>query len=419
MPTPAPEPGAQPSTAPAPATQPPPTQPPAAQAPAAQPPAIPEGDGIPVFRLSTPTAAAQQTAAARVAARVAAQSARAASAERAAAQRAVARASAQGAVTSALTARDTAARSLASAQATLAALTSRADNLQALADSAATKAAHSRRLLTGLVLELGRQRAGTASVDALLTSGDNLLSALGSIDRLSQLTGSIDAVRERSENDAAHKQSFLDQMITARDAAALVPIAARQADLDAAQIALDAATAALAELDVAAASPARSNTTVIEAWSAPALLSVLDTGQLSTQRWALPTVGGITDVFGPRPTRPLPTVGDFHRGTDIGAACGATVHAATSGVVSSVGPLGTYGNWIVIDHGAGLQTGYAHLATGELLVSVGDSVAAGEVIADVGRTGAATGCHLHVEVRVDGLRVDPQPFLAARGVRLG
>jgi len=431
MPSPAPTPPISPTparepAAPTPSAQPPgrPDAPAAAPTPVpvpvpvpvAVPVAVPEDDIIPAVPHAIHRPDAHAVAAEQAAAQAAAQAVRAA-AERAAARQALARTSAQNAVTAALTERDTASRALTSAQATLAALSSRADTLQTLADTAATKAVHSQRLLTGLVLELGRQRTGTASVDALL-SGDNLLAALASVDRFSQLTGSIDTVRARAARDAARAQSLLDQVVTARDVAALIPIAARQADLDAAQAAVDAATLTLARLDAAVASPAGSATAVIDPAGA-ARLSALDTGQLSAQGWALPAFGRITDVFGYRPIRPLPTVGDFHHGTDIGAACGAPVHAATSGIVSSVGALGTYGNWIVINHGSGLQTGYAHLATGEVLASEGDHVAAGEVIAGVGRTGAATGCHLHIEVRVDGTRVDPHPFLAARGVTLG
>jgi murein DD-endopeptidase MepM/ murein hydrolase activator NlpD len=146
---------------------------------------------------------------------------------------------------------------------------------------------------------------------------------------------------------------------------------------------------------------------------------VADTGQLTSQGWAAPAIGTITDLFGPRPSLPLPGVGAFHYGTDIGAACNAGIYAATSGVVVAAGPLGTYGNWILIDHGAGIQTGYAHVADGETLVSVGESVIAGQVIAGVGSTGASTGCHLHFEVRINGNRVDARPFMAERGIDLG
>ena len=149
------------------------------------------------------------------------------------------------------------------------------------------------------------------------------------------------------------------------------------------------------------------------------LLAAVDTGQLSSQGWASPTIGPLNDGFGPRPNIPLPGVGAFHNGTDVGAACGAPIYAATSGVVEAVSPQGTYGNWILINHGDGIETGYAHIADGGTLVSIGESVAAGQVIAGVGSTGASTGCHLHFEVRVDGNPVDPLGFLGNRGVVVG
>ncbi|HSP51350.1 MAG TPA: M23 family metallopeptidase, partial [Cryobacterium sp.] len=139
-------------------------------------------------------------------------------------------------------------------------------------------------------------------------------------------------------------------------------------------------------------------------------------GQLSSQGWAAPAFGSLTDGFGPRPDRPLPEVSDFHRGTDIGAGCGAAVYAASAGVVVAAAPLGTYGNWILIDHGSGIATGYAHLAEGQTLVSVGETVIAGQVISSVGSTGSSTGCHLHFEVRAAGTAIDARPFLVARGV---
>jgi len=80
---------------------------------------------------------------------------------------------------------------------------------------------------------------------------------------------------------------------------------------------------------------------------------------------------------------------------------------------------GTYGNWILIDHGSGISTGYAHLADGGYAVSAGQTVAAGQLIGAVGSTGASTGCHLHFEVRLGGIAVDAIPFMAGRGITLG
>ena len=147
------------------------------------------------------------------------------------------------------------------------------------------------------------------------------------------------------------------------------------------------------------------------------LVSAADAGRLSDQGWALPAVGRVTSGYGPRPELPLPGVSPVHYGTDLGAVCGAGVYAATSGIVAAVGEVGSFGNWILIDHGEGVATGYAHVATGSTRVAVGDQVAAGQVITAVGSTGASTGCHLHFEVRLGGIRVDALPFLEARGIR--
>lgn len=137
--------------------------------------------------------------------------------------------------------------------------------------------------------------------------------------------------------------------------------------------------------------------------------------------WAIPASGRITDGYGPR------TVicgaggcsGSFHYGADIGAGCGAPIYAAASGTVVYAGYLGTYGNFVKIDHGNGVATGYAHIGYGGTYVGVGQQVSAGQNIASVGMTGAATGCHLHFEVFNWGSRVNPFPWMADRGVPLG
>jgi murein DD-endopeptidase MepM/ murein hydrolase activator NlpD len=146
---------------------------------------------------------------------------------------------------------------------------------------------------------------------------------------------------------------------------------------------------------------------------------VLDTGQLMDQPWALPEAGPITSPYGARPDHPVAGTRDFHAGTDIGAACGSPILAATAGTVVQAERDGTYGNWVLIEHGDGIQTGYAHIMNGGTEVVVGQNVAAGQEIARVGATGAATGCHLHFEVRITGKAVDAVPFMAKRGIALG
>lgn len=87
----------------------------------------------------------------------------------------------------------------------------------------------------------------------------------------------------------------------------------------------------------------------------------------------------------------------------------ATIHACRDGVVSFSDWNGGYGLTVIVDHGGGMQTLYAHQSL--LNVHVGDMVAAGDVLGFVGMTGSATGVHLHFEVRLNGTPVNPVPYL--------
>lgn len=115
-----------------------------------------------------------------------------------------------------------------------------------------------------------------------------------------------------------------------------------------------------------------------------------------------PTSGTVTSRFGPR-------WGRMHQGLDIAAPTGTPITAAASGTVIIAGPQGGYGNLVVIDHGGGLATAYAH--QNSVAVAVGDSVTQGGVVGYVGSTGNSTGPHLHFEVRVSGAARDPLPYL--------
>jgi murein DD-endopeptidase MepM/ murein hydrolase activator NlpD len=99
----------------------------------------------------------------------------------------------------------------------------------------------------------------------------------------------------------------------------------------------------------------------------------------------------------------------MHEGIDIGVAEGTPVQAAAAGVVIYAGWMSGYGNLVVIDHGNGLSTAYAHNSS--LVVGVGRSVAGGEVVSYSGNTGNSTGPHVHFEVRVNGAAVDPLGYL--------
>lgn len=135
---------------------------------------------------------------------------------------------------------------------------------------------------------------------------------------------------------------------------------------------------------------------------------------LSAAGWRYPVSGRISSGFGWRP-RPIPGVNPFHKGTDFAAPCGNRVNAAKGGRVIQAGWYGTYGNWILIQHADGIQTGYAH--SSRILVRVGQVVKAGQQIATVGRTGAATGCHVHFEIRTNKGPINPVTFMGRYGGR--
>jgi murein DD-endopeptidase MepM/ murein hydrolase activator NlpD len=121
-----------------------------------------------------------------------------------------------------------------------------------------------------------------------------------------------------------------------------------------------------------------------------------------------PVSGTITSPFGYR-RNPFGGGMEFHQGLDIAAPMGTTVTAASGGTIISAGWYGGYGNYILIDHGGGMATGYGHLS--QIFVSAGQQVQKGQAIGAVGSTGASTGPHLHFEVRLNGKPVDPAAYL--------
>lgn len=126
------------------------------------------------------------------------------------------------------------------------------------------------------------------------------------------------------------------------------------------------------------------------------------TGQPSPAGMIWPCDGVVVSGFGMR-------WGRMHEGIDIGCAFGTPNRAAASGTVIYSGWLGGYGNLVVVDHGNGLSTAYAHATS--LLVRVGQSVSQGQTVSLVGSTGNSSGPHLHFEVRVNGSAVDPLFYL--------
>lgn len=125
----------------------------------------------------------------------------------------------------------------------------------------------------------------------------------------------------------------------------------------------------------------------------------------------------ITQPFGPTSLVLEPPLGQykhFHTGIDLAAPMGTPVHAAAEGVVVAVGhsPYG-YGNYVIVGHGGGIATLYAHLL--QTNVNVGDRVARSQVVGLEGSSGLSTGAHVHFELRVNDAVTDPMPYLPVPG----
>ena len=126
------------------------------------------------------------------------------------------------------------------------------------------------------------------------------------------------------------------------------------------------------------------------------------TGPVSSSGLVWPVSGPVTSVFGMR-------WGRMHTGIDIAVPTGTAVQSSASGTIVHAGWNGGYGLLVVIDHGGGLATAYAHNSS--VLVGVGQAVEQGETVALSGSTGHSTGPHVHYEVRVNGVPVDPLLYL--------
>ncbi len=132
--------------------------------------------------------------------------------------------------------------------------------------------------------------------------------------------------------------------------------------------------------------------------------SIVSTGSLI---WPAPSCGYVTSPYGWR-VHPIFGYDKFHYGVDIPAYAGANILASDSGTVAVATYSSSYGNYVMINHGGGVHTLYAHMST--LLVSAGQSVSQGQVIGYCGSTGWSTGPHLHYEVRRNGSTVDPLQY---------
>lgn len=305
---------------------------------------------------------------------------------------------------------------------------SRAQTLQDQADAANALATASEQRAGQMAAQLMRTGGGdlTATLFANTGKADDLLYGLGMSSKISE---QANAIYERALQDKNTAQALTDSADVAKSQLKVLKDAAEKAFADAqtaAKAASDALTAQQdheaqlqAQLVVLQANRAATEADFIAGIKARTGAGAsLDAGEISNSGWASPTTGFITDGFGWR-IAPLEGASSFHRGTDLAAPCGQNIYAASSGTVVYAGWNGSYGNFILIDHGNGVATGYAHIVSGGILVSVGESVVVGENIAHIGSTGLSTGCHLHFEVRIDGVATNAVPYMASQGIHIG
>jgi murein DD-endopeptidase MepM/ murein hydrolase activator NlpD len=305
---------------------------------------------------------------------------------------------------------------------------SKAQNLQDQADAANVVATASEQRAGQMAAQLMRGGGGdiTAKLFANTGNADNLLYGLGMSSKISE---QANAIYERALQDKNTAQSLTDAADIAKNQLEVLKVAAEKAFADAQAASQAAADALTAQQDHAAQLQAqlvvlKANRAATEADYLAGVRerigsgASLDAGEISLSGWVRPASGPITDGFG---WRISPTAGasTYHQGTDIGASCGANIYAATSGTVQYAGWNGSYGNFLLIDHGNGVATAYGHIVNGGILVSVGQQVDVGQNVAKVGTTGTSTGCHLHFEVRINGQAINAVPFMAGQGITIG
>jgi murein DD-endopeptidase MepM/ murein hydrolase activator NlpD len=319
----------------------------------------------------------------------------------------------------------------------------RADTLQSQADVEAQNAPDAANKAGRIAAQLCRDGGDTTSLELFFSgsaaTADDLLSRLGVMDKLLERNQAVYAAA-LTARDAA--QSLTDQAVVARDERDRLQQVAEQKMLesqqaaDAAQAALDAQTLYLGELQaqlaaledttaktiadyqagVEAARLAEEQRRAAERAEAERLAASGGGGGVVSSGWARPTSGHRTSGFGPRSSQ----CGNgycstsYHYGVDLSGGCGAGIYAAAAGTVVYAG----YGNYIKIDHGGGIGTGYAHIRPGGFYVGYGQRVNAGDLIGSEGNTGNAFGCNLHFEAYVNGSPVNPITFLADCGVSI-
>jgi murein DD-endopeptidase MepM/ murein hydrolase activator NlpD len=316
-----------------------------------------------------------------------------------------------------------------------------ATTLNEQAQAAAKKAADASTQAGRLAAQLYRSGGSDLSLSLMLESdagdADALLSKLGNMSKMVERSSAIYAEARTAQNEAEALKQQAEIAKTAREAlrveaeakfqAAAAAQKAAQGKLAAGQAQQETLNAQLAALnDNAAATVAGYENGLAEQRRLAAIAAAADAASrgvsISQAGWTQPIPGAeITDVFGPRPNFYIPGVGwtgSFHDGTDLGGRCGTPIYAVSGGTVTYAGSASGYGQLVVINHGGGISSAYGHVQSNGYAVSVGQDVNPGQLIAHVGMTGLATGCHLHFEIRRNGGKLDAVPWMANHGAPL-
>ena len=316
-------------------------------------------------------------------------------------------------------------------------LEAQATKSQAEADAAAAQAG---RLAAQLYRSGGSDLSMNLLMEKTSDGADKLLSKLGNMSKLAERSNAIYATAQTAQNEAASLSKQAKVALKARDElrakaeeafnAATAAQEAAQAKLDEnenqqmimqAQLAAlqDTTSATIAGYEAGVEEQKRIVAARIAAEAAARGVSISSAG------WTHPVPNAyVSSTWGPRDNFYIPGVGwtgSFHNATDLAAPCGSPIYAASGGRVTYAGAIGGgYGYMVEISHGNGIRTRYGHVTPDGFEVGYGDTVQTGQLIARVGATGLATGCHVHFETH-DGPAfngIDPQPFMADRGVEL-
>lgn len=306
------------------------------------------------------------------------------------------------------------------------------------AAAAKEKAAAASKQAGQLAAQMYRS-GGTELSTSLMLEGtgagaDQLLSKLGNMSKMVERSSAIYAEAQTAQNEAESLGKQAEIAKAARETlraeaeakfqAAAAAQKAVQGRLAAGQAQQETLNAQLAALQDNTANTVAQYEQGLAAARAAAAAEAASRGvSISSAGWTQPIPGAyVTDTFGPRPNFYIAGVGwtgSFHDGTDLGGRCGTPIYAVSGGTVIYAGAASGYGQLVIIDHGGNIRSQYGHVQSNGYAVGVGDNVGPGQLIARVGMTGLSTGCHLHFEIKVNGSKVNAQPFMRDRGAPLG